>query len=158
MGLSRGYPDAAAGQARAQGAPEGKALPKIAAQGSVALSIRIEEAHLMTEMLMTPVFWGSLVTVTFLEIVPGIMVAAVVLSAIVMAVAADPLSKFIAQHPMTKMLALAFILLAGVALAADGPGFHIPRGCLCFAIAFSLGVELLNIRTLKTAEARVKVH
>jgi len=112
----------------------------------------------MTEMLMTPVFWGSLVTVTFLEILLGIMVAAVVLSAIVIAVAADPLLKFIAQHPTMKMLALAFILLAGVALAADGLGFHIPRGCLCFAIAFSLGVELLNIRTLKTAEARVKVH
>jgi predicted tellurium resistance membrane protein TerC len=158
MGLSRGYPDAAAGQARAQGAPEGKALPKIAAQGSVALSIRIEEARLMPEMLMTPVFWGSLATVTFLEILLGIMVAAVVLSTNVMAVAADPLSKFITQDPTTKMLAPAFILLAGAALLADGPGFHIPRGYLCFAIAFSLGVELFNIRTRKTAEARVKVH
>ena len=112
----------------------------------------------MTEMLMTPVFWGSLATVTFLEILLGIMVAAVVLSTNVMAVAADPLSKFIAQHQTTKMLAPAFILLAGAALLADGPGFHIPRGYLCFAIAFSLGVELFNIRTRKTAEARVKVH
>lgn len=112
----------------------------------------------MTEMLMTPVFWGSLATETFLEIVPGIMAVAVVLSTTVRADAADPLSKFIAQHPTTKMLALAFILPAGVARLVDGSGFHIPRGYLCFAIAVSLGVALLNSRTRKTAEARVKVH
>ena len=66
---------------------------------------------------------------------------------------ADPLAKFIANHPTTKMLALAFILLVGVALVADGLGFHIPRGYLYFAIAFSLGVELLNIQTRKNAKA-----
>jgi predicted tellurium resistance membrane protein TerC len=75
-----------------------------------------------------------------------VMVTSVVLSTIVMAFAADPLAKFIGEHPTTKMLALAFILLVGVALVADGLGFHIPRGYLYFAIAFSLGVELLNIR------------
>ena len=88
----------------------------------------------------------------------AVMVAAVVLSTIVMAVAADPLSKFIAEHPTTKMLALAFILLVGVALVADGLGFHIPRGYLYFAIAFSLGVELLNIQTRTKAEGKAKVH
>jgi len=70
-----------------------------------------------------------------------------------MAVAADPLAKFIAKHPTTKMLALAFILLVGVALVADGLGFHIPRGYLYFAIAFSLGVELLNIQSRKNAKS-----
>ena len=70
-------------------------------------------------------------------------------------VAADPLAKFISEHPTTKMLALAFILLVGVALVADGLGFHIPRGYLYFAIAFSLGVELLNIQTRRKAEAKV---
>ena len=75
-----------------------------------------------------------------------IMIAAVVLSTFVMAVAATPLSEFIEKHPTTKMLALAFILLVGVALVADGAGFHIPRGYLYFAIAFSMAVELLNIR------------
>ncbi len=76
----------------------------------------------------------------------AVMIAAVVLSTLVMAVAADPLAKFIEKHPTTKMLALAFILLVGVALVADGLGFHIPRGYLYFAIAFSLAVELLNIK------------
>jgi predicted tellurium resistance membrane protein TerC len=75
-----------------------------------------------------------------------IAVSAVVLSTIVMAVAAKPLAEFIERHPTTKMLALAFILLVGVALVADALGFHIPRGYLYFAIAFSVAVELLNIR------------
>jgi predicted tellurium resistance membrane protein TerC len=56
------------------------------------------------------------------------------------------------------MLALAFILLVGVALVADGLGFHIPRGYLYFAIAFSLAVELLNIQTRKKSETKGPVH
>jgi predicted tellurium resistance membrane protein TerC len=73
-------------------------------------------------------------------------VGAVVLSTFVMAVAAKPLADFIEKHPTTKMLALAFILLVGIALIADALGFHIPRGYLYFAIVFSVAVELLNIR------------
>jgi len=84
-----------------------------------------------------------------------VMIAAVVLSTLVMAVAAKPLADFIDKHPTMKMLALAFILLVGLALVADGFGFHIPRGYLYFAIAFSVGVELLNIRTRSKAEAEV---
>jgi predicted tellurium resistance membrane protein TerC len=80
-----------------------------------------------------------------------------VITAIVMAFAADPLAKFIGEHPTTKMLALAFILLVGVALVADGLGFHIPRGYLYFAIAFSLGVELLNIRA-KGSKRKTGAH
>jgi predicted tellurium resistance membrane protein TerC len=80
------------------------------------------------------------------------MIGAVVLSTIVMAFAAKPLSDFIDRHPTMKMLALSFILLVGVALVADGLGFHIPRGYLYFAIAFSLVVELLNIRTRAKVE------
>jgi predicted tellurium resistance membrane protein TerC len=83
-------------------------------------------------------------------------VSAVVLSTIVMAVAAKPLADFIEKHPTTKMLALAFILLVGVALVADAMGFHIPRGYLYFAIAFSVGVELLNIRARRKHEAAAK--
>jgi predicted tellurium resistance membrane protein TerC len=85
-----------------------------------------------------------------------IAVAAVVLSTIVMAVAAKPLAEFIDRHPTTKMLALAFILLVGVALVADALGFHIPRGYLYFAIAFSVAVELLNIRVRSKSEAPAK--
>ena len=87
----------------------------------------------------------SVITAVGMTDVLAVMIAAVVLSTLVMAVAATPLAAFIEQHPTTKMLALAFILLVGVALVADGAGFHIPRGYLYFAIAFSLAVELLNI-------------
>jgi predicted tellurium resistance membrane protein TerC len=60
--------------------------------------------------------------------------------------AADPLSRFINAHLSVKMLALSFLILVGVALIADGLGFHIPKGYLYFAIAFSVGVEALNLR------------
>ena len=87
-----------------------------------------------------------------------VMILAVVISTVVMAVAAKPLAAYVNQHPTMKMLALAFILLVGVALIADGAGFHIPRGYLYFAIAFSLGVELLNIRARARAEAAAAKH
>lgn len=93
----------------------------------------------------------SVITAIGMTDVLVIMITAVVFSTVVMAVAANPLAAFIARHPTTKMLALAFILLVGVALVADGLGFHIPRGYLYFAIAFSLAVELLNIRASRNA-------
>lgn len=74
-----------------------------------------------------------------------VMATAVVVSTIVMVAAAKWVSDFLDANPTTKMLALSFILLVGVALVADGLGFHIPRGYLYFAIAFSLAVETLNI-------------
>ena len=74
-----------------------------------------------------------------------IMIAAVVIAMIVMYAAAGPVGAFIAEHPTTKMLALAFLLLIGVALVADGFEFHIPRGYIYFAMAFSAAVEFFNV-------------
>jgi predicted tellurium resistance membrane protein TerC len=78
-----------------------------------------------------------------------VMAAAVVLSTFLMLWASGWVSRFLDANPTTKMLALSFIMLVGVALVADGLGFHIPRGYLYFAIAFSLGVEALNILVRK---------
>jgi predicted tellurium resistance membrane protein TerC len=75
----------------------------------------------------------------------GVMIAAVVIAMIVMYVSAGPLSQFIARHPTTKVLALAFLLLVGLALCADAFGLHIPRGYLYAAMAFAAGVETLNL-------------
>jgi predicted tellurium resistance membrane protein TerC len=83
-----------------------------------------------------------------------IMVAAVVLSMIVMLLAAEPVAAFVNNHPTVKMLALSFLLLVGVALIADGLHFHIPRGYLYFAIAFSAGVETLNLLAGKARRSR----
>ncbi len=78
-----------------------------------------------------------------------IMIAAVVIAILVMLFASEPVSRFVNNHPTVKMLALSFILLVGVALIADGLHFHIPRGYLYFSIAFSLGVECLNLAAAK---------
>ena len=74
-----------------------------------------------------------------------VMIAAVVIAMAIMLFASGPVSAFIERHPTTKMLALNFLLLVGAALIADGMHFHIPRGYLYFAIAFSAGVEALNL-------------
>ena len=74
-----------------------------------------------------------------------IMVAAVVIAMIVMYAASGPVSHFVADHPTTKMLALAFLVLIGVALVADGFDVHIPRGYIYFAMAFAAAVEVVNV-------------
>lgn len=74
-----------------------------------------------------------------------VMIVAVILAMIVMFLASEPISKFIHDHPTTKMLALSFLLLIGVSLVADGVGFHVPRAYIYFAMAFSSGVEVINI-------------
>ena len=75
----------------------------------------------------------------------SIMIAAVVIACVVMYAASSPVARFVAAHPTTKMLALAFLVLIGVALVADGFEFHIPRGYIYFAIAFSAAVEMFNV-------------
>ena len=74
-----------------------------------------------------------------------IMVAAVIIAVAVMYAASGPVSAFIAEHPTTKMLALAFLVLIGVALVADGFEVHIPRGYIYFAMAFAAAVEAFNV-------------
>lgn len=83
-----------------------------------------------------------------------IMILAVVIAIVVMLVASEPVSAFVNQHPTVKMLALSFLLLVGMALVADGLGYHIPRGYLYFAIAFSGAVEALNLLAAKARKQR----
>ncbi len=84
----------------------------------------------------------------------AIMIAAVVIAIGVMLFAAKPVSDFVNDHPTVKMLALSFLLLVGMALIADGLDYHIPRGYLYFAVAFSLGVECLNLWVKKRNERK----
>ncbi|ABE39860.1 TerC family protein [Rhodopseudomonas pseudopalustris] len=74
-----------------------------------------------------------------------IMVAAVLIAMLIMYVSSGPVARFVSEHPTTKMLALAFLVLIGVALVADGFAFHIPRGYIYFAILFSGAVEFFNV-------------
>lgn len=85
-----------------------------------------------------------------------VMVTAVVIAIAVMMFAADPVSRFVNNHPTVKVLALSFLLLVGMALIADGLHYHIPRGYLYFAVAFSLGVECLNLWSKKNRDKKAK--
>jgi predicted tellurium resistance membrane protein TerC len=83
-----------------------------------------------------------------------VMIAAIVIAMIVMYAASAPVSEFIARHPTTKMLALSFLVLIGMALVADGFEFHIPRGYIYFAMAFAGAVEAFNILALRNRRRR----
>lgn len=87
-----------------------------------------------------------------------IMIAAVVISIIAMMLFAGPIGSFVQRHPTIKMLALAFLLLIGVTLVAEGLGQHIPKGYIYFAMAFSVLVEVLNMRLRKKAPVPVHLH
>ena len=84
----------------------------------------------------------------------AIMITAVIIACIVMYVASGPVARFVGEHPTTKMLALAFLVLIGVALVADGFKFHIPRGYIYFAIAFSAAVEFFNVLAKRNRKKR----
>ncbi|HVE77396.1 MAG TPA: TerC family protein [Gemmatimonadaceae bacterium] len=86
-----------------------------------------------------------------------VMVIAVILAVLVMLVFAGKISEFVDRHPTVKMLALSFLLLIGVSLIAEGFDRHIPKGYIYFAMAFSLFVEILNLR-LRVKQAPVKLH
>jgi len=131
------------------------------------------EGHEEEHGVGTITFAAAIVQITLLDVVFAldsiitavgmaehlpIMVAAVVIAMIIMLVAADPVGNFVNAHPTVKMLALAFLLLVGVALIADGLHFHIPRGYLYFAIAFSAGVEALNLLSARARRRRQEAH
>jgi predicted tellurium resistance membrane protein TerC len=85
-----------------------------------------------------------------------VMVAAIVIAMIVMFLAANPVGEFIKEHPTTKMLALAFLVLIGVALVADGFEFHIPRGYIYFSMAFAGAVEFFNVMARRNRRPRAR--
>jgi predicted tellurium resistance membrane protein TerC len=87
----------------------------------------------------------SVITAVGMVNILPVMVAAIILAVLVMIFIADPIGEFIDRNPTIKMLALAFIILVGVALVCDGLGVHIARGYLYFAMAFSAAVESLNL-------------
>ncbi len=87
-----------------------------------------------------------------------IMVTAVVIAVGVMLFAAKPIANFVNSHPTVKMLAFSFLILVGVVLVVDASHRHIPKGYIYFAMAFSVGVEMLNLRLRKKADKPVQLH
>ena len=87
-----------------------------------------------------------------------VMIAAVILSVGLMMVFAGTIGRFVSEHPTIKMLALAFLVVVGIVLIAEGFDQHVPKGYVYFAMAFSLGVEVLNIRLRKRSAKPVALH
>jgi predicted tellurium resistance membrane protein TerC len=111
---------------------------------SVILQILILDIVFSLDSVITAVGMASHIEV---------MIAAVVIAVIIMLVAAESISKFVNQHPTVKMLALAFLVLIGVSLLAEGLDQHIPKGYIYFAMAFSVLVEMLNLRLKKKGKS-----
>ena len=93
----------------------------------------------------------SIITAVGMVSQVGVMIAAVVASVGLMMLFARSIGEFVSTHPTIKMLALSFLVVVGVVLIADGFGHHVPKGYIYFAMAFSVGVEMLNIRMRKKA-------
>ncbi len=101
-------------------------------------------------MLLDVVFsLDSVITAVGMAQHLAVMVTAVILAMGVMLLSAGTISDFVNRHPTLKILALSFLLLIGTTLIAEGLGFHIPKGYVYFAMAFSFGVEMLNLRLRK---------
>lgn len=118
-------------------------------------------------------FGGILVQIMFLDIVfsldsiitaigmarqLAIMAAAVIIAVGFMMLFSGAVSAFVERHPTIKILALSFLILIGVAIIGDGLGMHIPKGYIYFAMAFSVGVEMLNLRLRRKEGRPVKLH
>jgi predicted tellurium resistance membrane protein TerC len=120
-----------------EGDEHGQSSPRRAAVATVIAQIVVIDIVFSLDSVITAVGLAQHVEV---------MIAAVVLAMGVMIVASKPISDFVNRHPTIKMLALSFLILVGVVLIADGCGQHIEKGYVYFAMAFSFGVEMLNIR------------
>jgi predicted tellurium resistance membrane protein TerC len=134
---------------------------------------RLEGAEGHTETRGGPSFTSVIIQIMLLDIVFSldsvitavgmandvpVMILAVVIAVVIMLFAAGAISDFVNQHPTVKMLALAFLLLIGVNLLAEGLGQHIPKGYIYFAMAFSVFVEMLNLAVRRRSAKPVQLH
>ncbi len=125
------------------------------ARGSVSGRTAASFTSVIVQILLLDIVFSldSVITAVGMADDLAVMVLAVVIAVGFMLVFADAISSFVERHPTVKILALSFLILIGVALIADGFDQHISKGYIYFAMAFSLGVEMLNLRLrAKTAE------
>ena len=118
----------------------------VASMGAVLVQIAMIDIIFSLDSVITAVGMAKDITV---------MALAVIISVGVMMVSSGAISDFVSRHPSVKMLALSFLILIGTALMAEGLHFHIPKGYIYFAMAFSLGVEMLNLRIRSKAAPAV---
>jgi predicted tellurium resistance membrane protein TerC len=126
--------------------------------GSNAIATTMTSVILQIMVIDLVFSLDSIITAVGMVDEVAIMIAAVVASVGLMMLFAKSIGEFVSNHPSIKMLALTFLVVVGVVLMAEGLGHHIPKGYIYFAMAFSLGVEMLNIRFRKRAKTVVQFH
>jgi predicted tellurium resistance membrane protein TerC len=129
-------------------------------EGRASASVKSSFTSVIIQILLLDVVFSldSVITAIGMAENLGIMVAAVVVAVLFMMVFAAPISGFVERHPTVKMLALSFLLLIGVSLIAEGFDQHIPKGYIYFAMAFSVFVEMLNLKLRRPRTTPVKLH
>jgi len=127
--------------------------------GEISMRTAASFSRVIVQILLLDIVFSldSVITAVGMVDQIAVMVAAVVIAVGFMLVFAGPISSFVERHPTVKMLALSFLLLIGFALIAEGLDQHIPKGYIYFAMAFSLGVETLNLRLRRKVEP-VRLH
>jgi predicted tellurium resistance membrane protein TerC len=129
-------------------------------EGQSSAKVRAAFWSVIAQILVLDIVFSldSVITAVGMVDEIAIMVAAVVISAIVMVFTSGPLSSFVERHPTIKMLALSFLLLIGFTLIVEALHQHIPKGYIYFAMGFSVFVEMLNLRLRKSTEKPVTLH
>jgi predicted tellurium resistance membrane protein TerC len=109
-------------------------------------SLRTDFAGVVAQIILLDVVFSldSVITAVGMAGTLWVMATAIIVAVVIMVSVSKPLADFVERHPTVKMLALSFLLLIGMALIADGAGFHVPKGYIYAAIGFSIGVETLN--------------
>ncbi|HJR17869.1 MAG TPA: TerC family protein [Gemmatimonadales bacterium] len=117
-------------------------------EGETSVKVRPSLTSVLVQIMLLDIVFSldSVITAVGMAEDLGVMVTAVVIAVGFMMAFAGPVSSFVDRHPTVKMLALSFLLLIGVTLVADGLNQHIPKGYIYFAMAFSVAVEMLNLR------------
>jgi predicted tellurium resistance membrane protein TerC len=130
------------------------------AEGHASARVGPSFASVIIQILLLDIVFSldSVITAVGMVDELSIMITAVIVAAGVMIFAAGPISRFVDEHPTIKMLALSFLLLIGFTLIVEGLHQHIPKGYIYFAMAFSVFVELLNLRLRSGKPKPVKLH
>src|SRR5574338_415109 len=129
-------------------------------EGEASSTVKATLAAVIFQIIMIDLVFSLDSIITAIGMVNNlpVMMAAVIASVGLMMFFAGPIGDFVSRHPTVKMLALSFLLVVGVVLIADGFGHHVPKGYIYVAMAFSVTVEMLNIRMRKRAAHPVELH
>jgi predicted tellurium resistance membrane protein TerC len=122
-------------------------------EGSASTAVKATFAAVIVQIMLVDLVFSldSIITAVGMVDEVAVMIAAVIVSVGMMMLFAGAIGRFVSQHPTIKMLALSFLVVVGVVLIAEGFGHHVPKGYVYFAMAFSVVVEMLNIRMRRRA-------